>query len=429
MTTTVTELDAALDEARTRYVAANPASAAAYEQAGAVFPGGTTRSTVYYPPFPLTVRSATGGRLTDVDGHEYVDLLGEYTAGLYGHDHPVIRAAIEQALDAGWGYGAPGLGETRLAEVLCRRFPSLERVRFTNSGTEANLLALATATTFTGRASVLVFAGGYHGSVLSFGPDGRPLAIDVPHRWVVGTYNDVEGADELITRHAGELAAILVEPMLGAGGCVPARPAFLELLRRRATEVGALLILDEVMTSRMSGGGLQQRLGLRPDLTTLGKYVGGGLSSGAFGGRADVLDLYDGGGVPHAGTFNNNVFSMAAGFAGLTEIFPPPVADELFARGETVRARLNGIGGGLQWTGLGSLMTVHFQNTAIASAGDIDPAAGLRELFHLDLLAHGCYLARRGLVALSLALDEADLDAFVAAVAGFVDRYRPLLPG
>jgi len=388
-----------------------------------VFPGGTTRSTVCYPPFPLTIRSGSGARITDVDGHEYVDLLGEFTAGLYGHDHPVVRAAIEQALDAGWGYGAPGLGETRLAEVLCRRFPSLERVRFTNSGTEANLLALATATTFTGRASVLVFAGGYHGSVLSFGPDGRPLAIDVPHRWVVGTYNDVEGTDELITQHADDLAAILVEPMLGAGGCVPARPAFLELLRRRASEVGALLILDEVMTSRMSGGGQQQRLGLRPDLTTLGKYVGGGLSSGAFGGRADVLDLYDGGGVPHSGTFNNNVFSMAAGFAGLTEIFPPPVADELFARGEALRARLNGIGAGLQWTGLGSLMTVHFQRTAIANAADIDPAPKARELFHLEMLHRGIYLARRGLVALSLSIGADECDRFVEAVGEFVRRF------
>jgi glutamate-1-semialdehyde 2,1-aminomutase len=250
---------------------------------------------------------------------------------------------------------------------------------------------------------------------------------------VIGTYNDVAGTDELITRHAGELAAILVEPMLGSGGCVPAEPAFLELLQRRAREVGALLILDEVMTSRMAGGGLQARLGLRPDLTTLGKYVGGGMSSGAFGGRADVLALYDARSpvaVPHAGTFNNNVFSMAAGYAGLTELFPPAVADELYARGDRLRAELNGVSrdAGVQWTGMGSLMTAHFQRTPIASAGDIDPAPGLRELFHLELLARGFYLARRGLVALSLAVAPDDLDAFVGAVAGFVERYRSLLP-
>jgi len=429
MTMTSTDLDQALEQARARYVAANPASAAAYEDARAVLPGGTTRSTVYYPPFPLTVRSGTGARIIDLDGHEYVDLLGEYTAGLYGHDHPVIRRAFEQALDAGWGYGAPGVGEAKLARVLCERFPSIERVRFTNSGTEANLLALATATTFTGRSSVLVFAGGYHGSVLSFGPDGRPLAIDVPHRWVVGSYNDVAGTDELITQHAHDLAAILVEPMLGSGGCVPGRPEFLELLRRRASEVGALLILDEVMTSRMSGGGLQGRLGLRPDLTTLGKYVGGGMSSGAFGGRADVLDLYDGGGVPHAGTFNNNVFSMAAGYAGLTELFAPAVADELFARGEQLRSRLNEVSrpAAVQWTGLGSIMTVHFQRTAITNAGDIDPAPERRELFHLEMLHRGFYLARRGLVALSLAIGADECDRFIDAAGEVVRRLERMV--
>ena len=426
MTTTATQLEHALDEARARYVAANPASAAAYERARAVLPGGTTRTTVYYPPFPLAIASGTGCRITDLDGHEYVDLLGEYTAGLYGHDHPVIRQAIERTLDTGWAFGAPGVGETELARVLCERFDSIERVRFTNSGTEANLLALATATAWTGRPAVLVFAGGYHGSVLSFGPDGRPLAIDVPHRWVVGTYNDLDGTDELISRHAGELAAILVEPMLGSGGCVPADRAFLELLRRRSIEVGALLILDEVMTSRMSAGGLQGRLGLRPDLTTLGKYVGGGLSSGAFGGRADVLDLYDGGGVPHAGTFNNNVFSMAAGYAGLTQLFPAPVAEALFARGEALRARLNDVSAGtaLQWTGLGSIMNAHFQRTRIGNAAAIDPAPDLRELFHLELLAEGFHLARRGLVALSLAIGADECDRFVEAVGGFVTRFR-----
>ena len=427
-------LEDALAAARDRYAAANPGSRAAYEAALAVLPGGNTRSTVHYPPFPLAVASATGCRLTDLDGHEYVDLLGEYTAGLYGHDHPVIRRAIDTALDAGWNYGAPGTGEARLARVLCDRFPSLEQVRFTNSGTEANLLALATATAFTGRPAVLVFAGAYHGSVLSFGPDGQGLPINVPHEWVVGTYNDLAGTDALIAGHADRLAAVLVEPMLGSGGCVPADPAFLELLRRRTAEVGALLIFDEVMTSRMSGGGRQQQLGVRPDLTTLGKYIGGGMSCGAFGGRADVLAMYDArrpGAVPHAGTFNNDVLSMAAGLAGLTQVFGPEVADELFERGERLRERLNEVTAGVavQWTGLGSLLNVHFQDGPIRSAGDIDPAPQLRELFHLELLARGCYLARRGLVALSLAVGPDERAAFVDAVVDVVAAHRGLLGG
>ena len=255
-----------------------------------------------------------GSQLTDLDGHTYVDLLGEYTAGLYGHNHPVIRQAIDAALDDGWNFGAHGRAEARLAELLCDRFPALDLVRFTNSGTEANLMALATATAHTGRAKVLVFDGAYHGSILSFGGGG--LAINAPHQWVVSTYNDIETTGRLLDRHGADLAAILVEPMLGSGGCIPAEPAFLAFLRQAADRVGAVLVFDEVMTSRMSAGGMQQRLGITPDLMTLGKYVGGGMTFGAFGGKRELMSLYDlreDGAVPHAGTFNNNALSMAAG--------------------------------------------------------------------------------------------------------------------
>jgi glutamate-1-semialdehyde 2,1-aminomutase len=427
----VTEIDELLGAARERYIAANPASRAAHEAAVQVLPGGTTRSTVFYPPFPLTMSSGAGARLTDLDGHSYIDLLGEYTAGIYGHNHPVIRHAIDAALDAGWNFGAQGAGEQRLAALLCDRFPSLDLVRFTNSGTEANLLALATATAATDRASVLVFAGGYHGSVLSF-PTADGIPINVPHRWIVGTYNDVAGTEKLIGRNAFDLAAILVEPMLGSGGCIPADPRFLELLRSRATEIGSVLIFDEVMTSRMSGGGQQQRLGITPDLTTLGKYLGGGMSFGAFGGRRDLMARYDErspGAVPHAGTFNNNVFSMAAGYAGLSSVFTPEAAAALFERGERLRRALNERCAeiAMQWTGLGSLMTVHFQRGAIRSRTDVRTQPELRELFHLAMLERGFYLSRRGMAALSLAIAEDDCTSFVAAVDEFVAAYRPLL--
>lgn len=420
----------ALDAARRRYVAANPASAAAHEAATAVLPGGSTRTTIHYSPFPLTMTRGDGCRLTDLDGHTYVDLLGEYTAGLYGHNHPVLRRAIDAALEGGWNFGAQGTGETRLARLICDRFPSIELVRFTNSGTEANLLALATATVVTGRRAVLVFAGAYHGSVLSFGDGGLP--INVPHQWVVGTYNELDETRALLDRHGTELAAVIVEPMLGSGGCIPAEPAFLELLRQRTSELGALLIFDEVMTSRMSGGGMQARLGITPDLTTLGKYLGGGMTFGAFGGRSDLMARYDArtpGSLPHAGTFNNNVLSMAAGAAGLDEVFTPDAAAELFDRGERLRAELNAVcdGVAMRWTGLGSLLTVHFQRDPIRSATDIAPAGELRELFHLDLLDRGYHLARRGMVALSLPVGEPECAGFVTAVSGFVGDHRALL--
>ncbi len=387
-------------------------------------PGGNTRTTLFYSPFPLTMAAADGCRLTDVDGHTYVDLLGDYTAGLYGHNNPVIRRAVDAALDAGWNLGAHGTDEARLAAVLCGRFPSLDLVRFTNSGTEANLLALATATTHTGRGTVLVFLGGYHGSVLSFGDARFPL--NVPHRFVVGEYNDLAGTDELIAAHAGDLAAILVEPMLGSGGCLPADPAFLALLRRRADETGALLVFDEVMTSRMAGGGMQELLGITPDLTTLGKYTGGGMTFGAFGGRAEVMATFDPrrpGSLAHAGTFNNNVLSMAAGHAGLTEVFTPDASRELFERGERLRARLNDIDRSLHWTGMGSMLTVHLHPGPVTSPRDMRSTPAHRELFHLDMLDQGFHLARRGMIALSLEVGDAECDAFCAAVADFAAEH------
>jgi len=253
----------------------------------------------------------------------------------------------------------------------------------------------------------------------------------VPHRFVVAEYNDVAETASAIDRHAADLAAILVEPVLGSGGCLPADPAFLAYLRERADETGALLIFDEVMTSRMAGGGMQELLGITPDLTTLGKYTGGGMTFGAFGGRADVMARYDPrrpGHVAHAGTFNNNVLSMAAGYTGLTELFPPSAARALFERGERLRTRLNAIadsadradGADMVWTGLGSMLTVHFGPGPITSPRDLRPAPELRELFHLDMLDRGFHLARRGMIALSLEVTDEDCDAFCAAVAGFL---------
>jgi glutamate-1-semialdehyde 2,1-aminomutase len=423
-----------LGEARERFIAANPLSRDIHESATQWMPGGNTRSTLFYNPFPLAMAQGVGCRLSDADGHEYVDLLGEYTAGLYGHNNPIIREAIDAALDTGWNFGAQGLMDARLAQLLCDRFPSIDLVRFTNSGTEANLLALATATLVTDRSSVLVFDGAYHGGVLSFANGVMPL--NVPHRWVVASYNDFDGTEELVAQHASDLAAILVEPMIGSGGCIPADPDFLAALRRSADETGAILIFDEVMTSRMSSGGMQQRLGLTPDMTTVGKYLGGGMSFGAFGGSEAIMSVFDprrAGAVPHAGTFNNNVLSMAAGYAGLTRIFTPERAQELFERGEQLRSGLNALcrqrSAGMQWTGVGSLMTAHFQTETIRAPGDVRAEAALRELFHLAMLDRGFYLARRGMLALSLEIGPPEITSFVAAIEDFLDTEHSLLHG
>jgi glutamate-1-semialdehyde 2,1-aminomutase len=427
-----------LQAAEARYAEANPNGLAQWQRACAAMPGGNTRSVLFYSPFPLTMARGEGAYLWDLDGHRYTDFLNDFSAGLYGHSHPVIRQAMAEALEAGLTLGSHNRYEGKLAALICARFPSIELVRFTNSGTEASLMAVLTALAVTGRRRVLVFEGGYHGGVFYFAPGGSPL--NLPADWLVGRYNDIGHAEALIARHAGELAAILVEPMQGGGGSIPGDPAFLGALREAATRAGSLLIFDEVMTSRLGPGGLQGELGVTPDMTVLGKYLGGGASFGAFGGRAEIMERFDprnAEAFPHAGTFNNNVLSMAAGTAGLETVYTPEAAIELSARGEALRARLNEIGQAsgtpMQVTGLGSLMTVHFAPVArgeIRSVDDLVEAnQDAKALFHLEMLARGQYLARRGMMSLSLALSEDDLDAFADAAADVLAVHGPLMGG
>ncbi len=418
------DLPGAVAAARATYAATRPHSAALHEQALQVLGGGNTRSVIAYGPFPTAMTRGEECRLWDLDGHEYLDFCGEYTAGLFGHSEPRIHAALHDVLRRGINFASVGPGEEKLARLLCSRFPSLDRVRFTNSGTEANLMALTAARAFTGRPEVMAFRGGYHGGVLTFTLGGSsPATLPLP--FVLADYNDIASVTAAAQAHAEELSAIIVEPMQGAGGCIPATLEFLSALRALADETGALLIFDEVMTSRHSAGGMQARLGITPDMTTLGKYIAGGMSFGAFGGRADIMAQF-GAKLAHAGTFNNNVLSMTAGGVAMGEIFTAEAAEELFQRGEALRARLNAVarsaGAPLSFTGVGSMMTVHFRATPPArpytqSAGEEQ----LRELFFFDMLEAGIYLARRGMVALSLPVGEVEIDRFVAAVAAFVD--------
>lgn len=413
---------AALADARAAFVAANPESRARFEAAARVMPGGNTRTVLFYEPFPLCIARGEGARLWDVDGHAYLDFLGEFTAGIFGHSDPHIRAAIDAALDAGINLSGHNTLEAELAGIVCARFPSIEQVRFTNSGTEANLLALAAAVVHTGRRKVMAFEGAYHGGVLSFG--AGPAPVNVPHEWVMAPYNDRARAEALIAAHADSLAAILVEPMLGAGGCIPGDPAFLAGLREAATRHGIVLIFDEVMTSRLASGGRQGDLGIAPDLTTLGKYIGGGSSFGAFGGRADIMRRFDPrepGALSHAGTFNNNVISMAAGIAGMTKVLTPAAIRAVNARGDRLRDSLNAMfrrrRAKLSATGLGSIVGLHGTDRPVRSTADLaaaDPA--IKDLVFFDLLARGFYFARRGFMALSLPLTDADCDALVAAL-------------
>jgi glutamate-1-semialdehyde 2,1-aminomutase len=425
------DLNDALEAAHATYRAKHAKSLMAYDGATKVMPGGNTRSVLYHEPFPFRACEGAGATLSDVDGNRYLNLLGEYSAGLFGHDDPTIRAAVVGALDGGINLGAHNGFEPEFAALVCARFPSIDMVRFTNSGTEANLMAITTARIATGRGKLLVFEGGYHGGAFYFKPG---VVTNAPFPWIVTAYNDVEGAVAAIRAHGDDLAAVLVEPMMGSAGCIPGSAAFLGALREECTRVGSLLIFDEVMTSRLAPGGAQALYGITPDLTTLGKWIGGGMSFGAFGGREDLMALYDPrrpDALPHAGTFNNNVLTMAAGIAALSQIYTPERAIAHNARGDALRDRINQIvkeeGVALTASGIGSLMNLH--PTAAALTNYRDTAAlddRLRALLFFDLLDAGFYNARRGYMALSLAVGDDDIDAFTEALRALCQRRAPL---
>jgi glutamate-1-semialdehyde 2,1-aminomutase len=420
-TVVLSDLAPLVAEKRRAFAARNPESKRLHDEARRFLPGGHTRTILAHEPFALTFVRGDGAVLVDADGHEYIDLLGDYTAGLLGHGERRVLDAVQDAMRELSSVGGVHPREARLAKLMCERF-GLDRVRFTNSGTEANLMAITAARQLTGRSKVLVFYGAYHGGVLFFSDGVAPW--NAPYEFVVAPYNDLAAATVLIDRHGADLAAVLVEPMLGSGGCIPASPAFLTGVFAAARSVGAVCIVDEVMTSRHGRSGLAALLGVEPDVRTFGKYVGGGFSFGAFGGSAAVLDQFDTarpGAIPHAGTFNNNVATMAAGCVVLGELYTADVAEAHTARGERFRAAVGEVIGrhGLpvSVSGYGSMLALHALPAPPmdgAESARRDPV--LQELLFLGFYERGIYTAPRGMMNLSLPLTDAQLEAALAAL-------------
>ena len=407
------------------YEARTPASRALYARAARVMPGGDTRTGTFHLPYPLFISRGRGARLWDADGHEYLDLLNNFTSLVHGHAHPAVLAAVARQEGQSTAHGTANALQVELAEVLCARVPSVERLRFCNSGTEATLGALRAAKAFTGKSRVMKMAGGYHGShdqvaVGTSPPFDGPVPIGLSpgavSEVILGRFNDLDYTADLVRRHRHELAAVIVEPMLGSGAIVADR-TFLQGLRAVTAECGVLLILDEIITFRLAVGGLQQVFDLAPDLTTLGKIIGGGLPVGAFGGRADVMATYDPtrrGTISHSGTFNGNAATMAAGLATLARYDHTAVAG-LNTAGDAFRARLNGLAqaAGVEAVvvGYGSLMQVHFRAAAPRTPeASADGDGRLVKLLHLALLTRGVFIATRGLIVLSTPMTAADLD-------------------
>ena len=387
----------------TRYRSANPQSAELYERLRRVMPGGETRAVTYFQPFPLGVAFGRGSSLTDVDGHTYLDMLNNYTSLVHGHAFPPITEAIIAATSAGTAYPAPTELQFELAELLCQRYPAVEALRFTNSGTEAAGLALRIARRATGRRLLLLFEGGYHGTAAEFADDG-PDRVTVP-------FNDVGALREALN---SEVAAVFVEPFLGSGGVVAAAEGFLLEVQAQARRRGTVFVLDEVQALRNAYNGTHAAMGLEPDLVLMGKIIGGGMPVGAVGGRRTLLDLTAGDradGLRHSGTFNGNPVTMAAGLASMRALTPAAI-DELNSGAEQLQhmiataANSNGVPATINRAG--SILQVHVVGTD-RRLNQTESAPDEQALLHLALLGSGVYAAPRGMLNLSTVMSEADL--------------------
>jgi len=433
------------------YRRTTPGSRALHERAVRAMPGGTTRTTTYFDPYPLYIDRGEGCRTWDVDGAERIDMLGNYTALILGHAHPKVVEAVQRQVARGTAFAAANPVEVELAELLCERVPSLDLVRFCNSGTEATMFAMRLARAFTGRPKIARIEGGYHGThdhaevsthpdPASAGPADRPVArpdsIGTPawalEQTVVLPFNDPGAAELILREEAGRVAAVILEPIIGAGGVIAATPEFLSRLRQLTRELGMLLIFDEVISLRVAPGGAQELYGVTPDLTTMGKIIGGGLPVAAFGGRAEVMELLDPRREPslaQGGTYNGNPLGMAAGLAAMKELTPDVYAD-LDRKGARVKDQLSEVfashGVAAQVNGVGSLFAIHFTDRPVVDyRSKATSDAWMTRDFFLGLVNHGVLVAPRAMGALSTPMGEHEIQRFIDAVDEVVAEQLP----
>ncbi len=437
-----------LDALLRAYEKATPKSRAMAQKARASMPGGNTRATVFYDPYPVFMKRGEGCRLTDVDGCVRLDFNNNYTTLLLGHNPPAVAEAIRAQLENGTAAGAPMEIEEALASRICARFSSVDKVRFCSTGTEANMNCIRAARAFTGKSKVGKFLGHFHGSsehmevsifpaAEEMGDPSRPNSVPsspgipegVVRDVVTLPFNDPDGVEAIVRAHRDEMAAVIVEPIAG-GGAIEPHDGFHRDLRRICTENDVLLIFDEVMMSRLAHGGAQAFFGVGADLTALGKAIGGGLPIGAFGGRDDVMALFDpsGGGpaVRHSGTHSGSPLPLAAGVACL-DAMTPDLYPRLNALGDRLRAGLREVFGEMgvpaRVTGAGSVFSVHFTEGEVWDypgylRGD---KTALKKMFMAWLL-NGVFMTSRGLGCLSAPMREADIDEFLGATRDILAR-------
>ena len=428
------------------YAAENPTSRAQFERDRRSMPGGA-KGAYFYKPYPLTMQRGEGCYLYDVDERERVDFANHHTGQILGHNNPAVNAAVQAQLARGIALGAPTGNEVALAEEICRRVESVERLRFCNSGTEATLHAIRLARGFSGRPKIAKFEGGYHGShdivevsvappLDKAGPADAPYALattggtspHAPAEVIVLPYNNEEAVEELVRRHRDELACVILDPK---AGILPLRQEFVRAVRRVTEEYDVLLILDEVVGFRVGEGGIQEYYGISPDLTTFGKLIGGGFPVGAFGGRADIMNLFDTSrgatGFFQSGTFSAHAVVMAAGLATLRQLTPAAFA-HLNGLGERLRAKLGALFARIdvaaQSVVLGSLFSIYFTDEPLVNYRSLATNnGGMAQRVFLSLLNQGYFLSQ-GLTmnSISLPMQESHIDGLVQALEQAIEQ-------
>jgi len=441
------------DQTGERFFEKDSPTARLYAEASKYIPGGTSRLHYYFQPFPIYARKGEGCYVTDVEGVKRLDFLNNMTALIHGHGNPGIKKAVAGQLDQGTAFSEPAEAEVHLAKLMVERVKSLEKIRFSNSGTEAVMMAIKLARAFTGRSRIAKFEGFYHGyydyvqvsyssTPANWGPADSPasvpssggLADSVLGDVLVMPFNDQPAVGKLLERHGRSIAALILDPLSNKGGFPLPAEGFFKFLHDITRSYGIVTIYDEVISFRVEIGGAQGKYGGDPDLTTFGKIIGGGLPVGAVGGKAEIMSLLDPTQGPpkiaSGGTFSANPLTMAAGLAAMEQM-TPPVYTQLNQLGEELRQRSNelfvAVGEPAQLTGDGSLFrflmtagpVVDYRSSVRQSA-----APERWDQLHLNLLQEGIIVSKEGLGCLSTPIGEAEVDQFIKALERAVARLR-----
>ena len=433
------KLNQILDDQNIQYVNRTKNSYRKHNLATKVMPGGNTRTTQWMEPYPFFAENAEGMYINDIDGNHYLDFMLNATTLILGHAHPDIVKTLTQQIQEGTVYSVPTDGQSKLADILVERIPSFEKVRFTNSGTEATMMAIMAARSFTKKTKIAKFEGGYHGThdhvSVSVYPKKEDLNTEthpgipeysyqpksILEDVIVLPYNDIEKSKELIGKYKDDLSCIIMEPIISNFGYLPLDLEFIKFIREITEELGIVLIFDEIQSFRVSSGGAQESFGITPDMTTLGKIIGGGLPVGAFGGKDEIMELFDPTSsnydIAHAGTFNGNPLTMEAGVT-VMENLTSNNFEKMNHLGDSLRSKLssvfNEINLDVQVTGYGSLFGINFNKNKIKDYRSfLDNNSDMTKILFSYLRNKGILLQLKNAGALNILMTEKEIDYLV----------------